>query len=96
MDESNEGNKTLYISVHEDITVSEEWFIVGLIIQRITTWRPNSKSGETLVSITEYRQLLGDSTITDNQIISRLKYLEAFCRNIIKSELQTYDKQSKK
>jgi hypothetical protein len=96
MEESSEKNRTLYISVHEDITVSDEWFIVGLIIQRVTTWRPNSKSGETLVSVAEYRQLLGDSTSTDEQIVKRLKYLEAFCKNIIKPELQIYDNQSKK
>lgn len=83
--------EVIEISVQETIIVSE-WFIVGVIIQRITTWNPNPKKSETLVSVAEYRKLLNDSTSTDQQIISRLKYLEAFCKNIIKPELQIYDK----
>lgn len=83
----------LQISVHEDIYVSE-WWIVGVIVERISTWDFNPKSGEMVVSIAEYRQLLSDTASTDKQITKRLQFLEAFCRNIIKPELQIYDNQN--
>ncbi|MEI7765611.1 MAG: hypothetical protein WCI93_03440 [bacterium] len=48
-----------------------------------------------MVSIDEYRKILGDYTSTDEQIKKRINYLEAFCRNIIKFELETYVKGKK-
>ncbi|OGZ65183.1 MAG: hypothetical protein A3C50_03020 [Candidatus Staskawiczbacteria bacterium RIFCSPHIGHO2_02_FULL_43_16] len=80
----------LQISVHETIYVSE-WLVVGVIVGRITTWDFNPKSSETIVSVAEYRKILGDTTSTDKSITKRLQFLEAFCRNIIKLELQTYE-----
>jgi hypothetical protein len=41
-----------------------------------------------IFSIKEYRELLKDEVSSDEQIIKRLEYLEAFCRNIIKIELE--------
>ena len=84
--------ETLSIFVHDSIFVSEA-VVVELIIERITTWEVSPKKSETLVPVAEYRQILDDSTSTDERIIERLQYLEAFCRNIIKPELQTYVKQ---
>ncbi len=43
-----------------------------------------------MVSIEEYRKLLSDYVTSDEIITERLEYLEAFCRNIIKNELQSY------
>lgn len=43
-----------------------------------------------IVTIEEYRKLLNDNISSDDLIEKRLKYLEAFCRNIIKSELEKY------
>ncbi len=43
-----------------------------------------------MVTIEEYRKMLNDRTSSDEQIKSRLDYLEGFCRNIIKAELQAY------
>lgn len=40
------------------------------------------------VSIYEYRRMFGDNISTDDQIIRRLQYLEASCRNVIRGELQ--------
>lgn len=34
--------------------------------------------------------MLNDRTSSDEQIKARLDYLEGFCRNIIKAELQAY------
>ena len=83
-------NETLTIFVYESISVSDV-FIAGIIIERITTWEV--PRNETLVSVAEYRRLVGDNTSTDARITERLRYLEAFCRNIIKPELQNhYDK----
>jgi len=45
--------------------------------------------------INEYRKLLGDHSSPEESITKRLEYLEAFCRNVIKIELQNYV-QSKK
>ena len=49
-----------------------------------------------MVSIEEYRKLLNDYVSTDEQIKKRLEYLEAFCRSMIKQELQKYVRQINK
>lgn len=51
---------------------------------------------KTAVSVAEYREMLLDDVSTDEQIIKRLQYLGALCRNVIKSELQTYASKNKK
>ena len=45
------------------------------------------KEDKLVVSIKEYRQLLGDKISTDGDIVKRLQYLEAFCFNIVRLEL---------
>jgi hypothetical protein len=42
-----------------------------------------------VITADEYRKILNDATSTDEQIAKRVEYLEAFCRNIIKVELET-------
>lgn len=49
-----------------------------------------------MVTVEEYRKILNDQKTSDENITKRLKYLEAFCRNIIKTELQRYVAKSKK
>lgn len=44
-----------------------------------------------VVSIEEYRKMLGDYVSTDKQIFDRLWYLEGLCRTIIREELKAYD-----
>ena len=41
-----------------------------------------------LISIEEYRKLMKDQISTDERIKERLTYLESFCRNIIRPELE--------
>ena len=48
-----------------------------------------------LVSIAEYRKILKDYHNTDEIVIKRLEYLEAFTRNIAKEELRRYIIESK-
>ena len=43
------------------------------------------------VSIERYRVIMEDDASSDEQIIRRIRYLEAFCANIIKSELDPYN-----
>lgn len=43
-----------------------------------------------LVSIAEYRKLLGDEVSPDVDILRRLQYLEALCRYMIREELKNY------
>lgn len=43
-----------------------------------------------VVSIEEYREVLDDHESTDEQILRRLAYLEALCRNIARAEIETY------
>ena len=50
----------------------------------------NDVVGHTVVTISEYRKLLKDTTSTDKQITDRLRYLESLCRNVIREELQNY------
>ena len=71
----------------DTITVSDV-FVLGIIFERITTSGLFRK--ETVVSVAEYRHIIGDESSTDEHILERLQYLEAFCRNIIKPELQKY------
>ena len=88
----NGENEILSIFVYESISVADV-FVAGIIIERITTWNVPRKT--TVVSVAEYRQLVGDSTSSDIQIVERLRYLEAFCRNIINPELQKIYEQGK-
>ncbi len=79
----------LSIVVHESISVSDAIVVLELFIYRITTSRAKESNG-LVVSVAEYRKLLGDYQSTDERITDRLRYLEAFCRNIIKPEIKTY------
>lgn len=49
-----------------------------------------------MINIEEYRLILNDHTSTDVQIKKKLDYLEAFCRNIIRNEIENYVKEIKK
>lgn len=86
--------KSLLIQVHESILVSDR-VIVRIVLRRLTTWSVKPEGGKTIVSVAEYRKILNDHTSSDQRIIERLQYIEAFCRNIIKPELQTYARQEK-
>jgi hypothetical protein len=48
------------------------------------------------ISIQEYRKIMSDETSTDDQILKRLNYLEALCRNVIKQELENFQKNAPK
>ena len=48
-----------------------------------------------MMTVSEYRKKLGDNKSTDDQIIERLNYLEAFFRNIIRIEIDKYILQSR-
>jgi hypothetical protein len=43
-----------------------------------------------MVSIEEYRKIMNDQTSSEEQIKKRLGYLEAFCRNVIKGEIEKF------
>ncbi len=45
---------------------------------------------DTVITTDEYRRLLNDHTSTDEQIAKRIEYIEAFCRNVIRLELERY------
>lgn len=45
-----------------------------------------------MITIAEYRKILGDQISAEKQIKERINYLEALCRNIIKSEIENYVK----
>jgi len=45
------------------------------------------------VSVDEYRKILNDEYTPDQIILTRVNYLEEFCRNIIKIELQKHGKE---
>lgn len=48
------------------------------------------------ISIAEYRKIMSDETSTDEQILKRLNYLEALCRNVTRQELDEFHKNSQK
>ncbi len=48
----------------------------------------------TLVGIEEYRTILKDNESSDERIIKKLEYLEAFCRKIIVMEIEKSRKAS--
>ena len=52
---------------------------------------PSLGSGIQSEKITEYRELLNDHETSDTKILERLEYLEAFCRQIIRNELNAYE-----
>jgi hypothetical protein len=49
-----------------------------------------------VITVPEYRKILDDYTSSDDQIKQRLQYLEAFCRNIIRDDLEKYVAQNRK
>ena len=51
---------------------------------------------EGIISVEEYREILADHASSDEQIIKRIEYLESFCRNIIRLELQLYVRKESK
>jgi hypothetical protein len=46
------------------------------------------------LTVEQYRNLMKDTESTDERIQERLNYLDAFCRNIIRSELEKYKSES--
>ena len=44
----------------------------------------------TIMTIEKYREILNDYKTEDEVILQKLEYLEAFCRNIIKTELEKF------
>jgi len=44
----------------------------------------------TVISVKEYRKLLGDEISSDGDILKRLQHLEALCRYMIREELKNY------
>jgi len=49
-----------------------------------------------VITIEEYRKILNDQISSEEQIKNRLEYLEAFCRNVAKIEIENYVKEIKK
>ena len=47
------------------------------------------------MEIKEYRKILKDDVSSDKQIQERLDYLEAFCSNVIRIELEKHCKKIK-
>lgn len=45
-----------------------------------------------IITVEEFRRLLGDETSTDEQITQRIAYLGGFCRAIIKQQLKDNEK----
>lgn len=43
-----------------------------------------------IVTTEEYRRILDDQTSSEEQIRKRLEYLEAFCRNVIRAEMEKF------
>lgn len=49
-------------------------------------------SNDGIISIEEYRRLMGDHDSTDEQIVQRVRYMEGLCRAVIQAELQNHGK----
>lgn len=54
-----------------------------------------SSLGKSIISINDYRCILGDDSSSDDLIKKRLEYVEVFCRTIIKNEIKKYVEKSK-
>lgn len=52
--------------------------------------RVSLSSSECVMAVGEYREMMNDYGSTDVQIMLRLEYLESFCRDIIRFELNRY------
>lgn len=46
-----------------------------------------------MLSVAEYRKMLNDYVSSEENIKQRINYIEAFCRRIIKNEIQGYAKE---
>ena len=45
-----------------------------------------------MISVEEYRKLMDDQTSSDELVVKRIQFLDVFCRNIIRAELEKYKK----
>lgn len=45
-----------------------------------------------MISVEKYRMIVNDYSSSDEVVKARLEFLQSFCRNIIRTELDTYDK----
>ena len=61
--------------------------IINVRVQDVISPKP---IGAGIITIEDYRKILDDRESSDHQIIQRLQYLEAFCRNIIQDDLEKY------
>lgn len=43
-----------------------------------------------VISVDEYRSLVNDFVSSEDKIITRINYLTAFCRNMARTELDSY------
>jgi len=77
---------------HKDLNQNTQSF-VPKEVQRVSLCgnEPTTVAG---ISIQTYREVLKDQVSSDSQIVSRLKYLDAFCRGIIRQEIQSYAEQA--
>ena len=47
---------------------------------------------KTIISVKEYRKITNDHISSEEEVIKKLRYIEGFCRGIIKSDLEKYVK----
>lgn len=64
------------------------------------TLNPENKNSyndgsNSIITIQEYRNLIGDNSTSNEQVKRRIEYLEALCRNIIRSEIDNYGKETR-
>ncbi|HWO07792.1 MAG TPA: hypothetical protein VNM40_04420 [Candidatus Paceibacterota bacterium] len=56
----------------------------------------NSSPEAPIIPIEEYRKIVEDTESSDEKVLERLQFLEAFFRNIIRMEIDRYVRENKK
>ena len=91
MDTNKQPIEPLSIFVFDTVSIRDT-VVTEVIFERITTWRVlGNEDNGLVVSVSEYRKLTGDNKSTDERIVEKLQFLQAFCRNVISMELKRYD-----
>jgi hypothetical protein len=92
MNNQEQNAVTFSVFVYDTISLSVN------VVNRVTALLviDTGSSLDTVVSVEEYRQLMGDVLTSDEQIAQRLRYIENLSRGIIRSEVNAYGNGSAK
>ncbi len=83
------------------MTISQDITNIAPITEKPTSSALTNSRNHDIISISEYRKILNDNKSSDEEVRKKVTYLEAFCRNIVRQDVEKFvrtkiNEQSKK